>query len=184
MDQDQAEILLSIIQKRRSVRRFKAEKIEPETLKKLAEAARWAPSAGHRQPLEIVVVTNEGVKEKLSKAALGQEHVKNAPAVFVMCGDISRTKSRYGERGKNLYVIQDIATATQNLLLQATALGLGSVWVGAFNEQRVREILDLPPLVRPLAIVPVGLPNESPLPPEKRPLEEILHKDKFGQRFD
>ena len=184
MDQDQAEVLLNIIKRRRSVRRFKPEKIDHETLKKLADAARWGPSAGHRQPLEIVIVTDEKVKEKLSKAALGQEHIRNAPAVFVMCGDISRTKSRYGERGQNLYVIQDVAVATQNLLLQATALGLGSVWVGAFSEQRVREILDLPPLVRPFAIVPIGLPDESPRPPEKRPLHQIIHKDKYGQQFE
>ncbi len=184
MQQDIAETLLAIIKKRRSVRQFKAEKIPFETIKTLADAARWAPSAGHRQPLEIIVVTDEKVKEQLSKAALSQSHVKNAPVVFVMCGDVARTKERYGERGRNLYVIQDVAAATQNLVLQATAFGLGSVWVGAFNEQRVREILELPSQVRPLAIIPIGIPDEKPVPPEKRPLAQVIHLNKYGQQIN
>jgi len=176
---DRAQTLLEIIKGRRSIRRFKPEKVPKEYIMLLLEAARWAPSAGNLQPWEFIIVTDESTKRKLMEAALYQEYVYEAPVVIVAVANIPRTSSYYGRRGEELYVIQDVAAAIQNILLMAHALGLGAVWIGAFNEDRVREILELPNYIRPLAIIPLGWPDEKPYPPPRRSLEEIVHWEKY-----
>ncbi|NIP67456.1 nitroreductase family protein, partial [Candidatus Bathyarchaeota archaeon] len=101
-------------------------------------------------------------KRSLSQAALNQTFIEEAPVVIVVCVDKDRSGWRYGRRGTDLYCLQDTAAATQNLLLAAHALGFGACWVGAFREEKVKEILKTPDRVRPVAIVPVGHPAEKP----------------------
>src|SRR3990170_390322 len=86
---------------------------------------------------------------------------------------------KYGPRGRDLYALQDAAAATENLLLAAHAEGLGSVWIGAFDEGAVVRLLDLPRHVRPVALLPIGEPAEDPAAPERLPLSEILHWDRW-----
>ncbi|RLF23588.1 MAG: nitroreductase family protein, partial [Thermoprotei archaeon] len=112
-------------------------------------------------------------------AALGQMWIAEAPVVVVVCANIPRTAWRYGERGRSLYCLQDTAAAIQNMLLAAHALGYGTCWVGAFDEEEVSRILGLPDHVRPVAIVPIGKPAESPIPPPRRPLDEVVHWEKY-----
>lgn len=171
--------ILELIKSRRSIRRFKSEPIPKEDLMKILEAARWAPSAGNCQPWEFIIVTKEETKHKLAMAALGQIWMTEAPVIIVVCANIPRTSWRYGERGRTLYVIQDTAAAIQNMLLTAHALGYGTCWVGAFDEEAVREILGIPDEVRPVALVPIGKPAESPTPPPRRPLEDIIHWENY-----
>ncbi len=169
---------LEAIRKRRSVRSFKPDPIPEEDLRKILEAASWAPSAGNCQPLELVVVKDPGVKEEVMEAAFGQSFVGEAPVVVVVCAEVERTTRRYGRRGE-LFYVQDTAAATQNLLLAATALGYGTCWVGAFSEEEVAKALRLPRGVRPLAIVPIGKSAESPEAPPRLPLREIVHRDRY-----
>ncbi len=165
---------------RRSVRAFAEEEISDETLERLLEAARWAPSAGNIQPWEFVVVRKTETKRKLAEAALNQDFIAEAPVVIVVCVDEASSARGYGSRGVNLYCLQDAAAATENMLLAACALGFGTCWVGAFQEDEAKKALNLPRSIRPVAIVPVGHPAEKPEPPHKRPLNEIVHFERFG----
>jgi len=124
-------------------------------------------------------VKNSEVKRRLAEAALNQKFVEEAPIVIVVCADESRSFKGYGLRGKSLYCIQDTAAAIQNIHLAACSLGLATCWVGAFKEEDVRKILDIPDRVRPVALVPVGYPAEKPSPPLRRPLSQIIHYEKF-----
>jgi len=168
-----------IVKLRRSVRAFTEDKVADEEVEKIVDAARWAPSAGNIQPWEFVVVRKPEIKRRLAEAALDQSFIEEAPVVILVCADETRSEWGYGSRGVNLYCIQDTAAAIENMLLAASALGLGSCWVGAFYEDDVRKTLNLPRGVRPVAIVPVGRPAEKPRPPYKRSLREIVHHETF-----
>lgn len=149
---------LQVIKNRVSVRRFRPDAVPEDVLEALLEAARWAPSAGNLQPWRFYVVTREDRRRCLATAAFRQEFVGRAPVCLVVCADPERSASHYGDRGRYLYCLQDTAAATQNILLAATALGLGSCWVGAFDENQVRACLNIPAHLKPVAIVPVGYP--------------------------
>ena len=171
--------VLEAIKGRRSIRAFKSQAVSTEIVEKLIDAARWAPSAGNIQPWEFIIVRNPEIKRNLAKAALNQSFIEEAPVVIVVCADEIRSSQGYGVRGKTLYCIQDTAAATQNIHLAAYSLGLGTCWVGAFNEEEARKILEIPEGVRPVAIIPVGYPAEKPSARNRRPLNQIVHYEKF-----
>jgi len=168
-----------LIKERRSIRAFSDRPIPDEDVEVLVEAACWAPSAGNRQPWEFVVVRDGENKRRLVEAAHGQSFIAEAPVVFVVCADPGRSAARYGRRGAEFYCLQDTAAAVQNLLLTATANGIGACWVGAFDEEKAAETVAAPEGVRPVAIIPVGYPAESPPPRPRRSLSEITHREKF-----
>ncbi len=172
--------VIECIKARKSVRAFEKRHVDDEIIEKLLEAAVNAPSAGNAQDWEFVVVKRDDFKDLLSKAAFGQEFIKEAPVVIVVCTNLRRIYQNYGERGVSLYCIQDTAAATENMLLAACNYGLGACWVGAFNEEKVRQILYLPEHVRPLVIVPIGYPKE-PIPekPKRMHIHEVLHFERF-----
>lgn len=171
--------LFKAIKQRRSVRAYTREDVPEEEVKKLIEAARWAPSAGNIQPWRFVIVRDTKIKQKLAEAALNQTFIEEAPVVIVVCADEVRSSQGYGNRGATLYCIQDTAVATQNILLAAHALGLGTCWVGAFREELVKKALNAPMNMRPVAIIPVGHAAERPRAPSRRSLEEIVHYETF-----
>ncbi|MBM4400911.1 MAG: nitroreductase family protein [Crenarchaeota archaeon] len=171
--------LSEAIKGRRSVRAFKQQDMPEEAVEKLIDAARHAPSAGNIQPWEFVVVRNLEVKRKLAGAALNQAFVEEAPVVIVVCANEKRSSMGYGIRGKTLYCIQDTAAATQNMLLTAYSLGLGTCWIGAFSEDEAKRALNAPEGMRPVAIIPVGYPDETPSHRGVRPLSQIIHYDGF-----
>ncbi len=107
--------LFEAIKSRRSVRSFTREDVSEETVEKLIDAARWAPSAGNLQPWEFIVVRKPEIKRKLSIAALDQTFIEEAPVVIVVCANQLRSGRGYGARGVNLYCLQDTAAATQNM---------------------------------------------------------------------
>lgn len=162
------------IRNRRSVRRYLRDPIPKETVEELLSAAIQAPSAGNAQPWRFIVVWDQKLREGLAAAAFGQGFLAEAPVVIVVCADLERAKRAYRERGEQLYCLQDTAAAIQNLLLAATAKGLGTCWVGAFDEGRVTELLGLPRGLRPVALIPVGKPGESPAARPRRPLSEVV----------
>ncbi len=169
------------ISKRRSVRRFSDAPVSTEDLSQILWAAqgitgehfRTAPSAGALYPIELFIATKEGVhryvpeghlleagikrdvRGELSRAALGQRFVKEAPVVLVITAVFERVKSRYGERGTR-YVFLEAGHVAQNVCLQCSALGLGTVVVGAFHDSQVQEALEIPQDHRPIYIMPVG----------------------------
>ena len=164
-----------LIKVRRSIRAFKSKPIEEEKLKKILMAANLAPSAGNLQAYEIYVVKDSKLKRMLSRASFDQEFIAEAPIVLVFCANPPRSAIRYGKRGEELYSIQDATIATTFAMLMASDLGLGNVWVGAFDEEEVKRILNLPRYLRPVAILPIGYPAEQPEFVGRRRLEDIVH---------
>lgn len=158
---------------RRSVRRYESGQVPRETIARLIEAAESAPSAGNLRARKYVVATGQEMKRALALAAFSQEQVEAAPVVIVVCADVDRSGTRYGDRG-SLYAIQDASAATMCLLLAAHASGLGACWVGAFDDALVREALGLEERVLPVAIVSLGWPSEKPSAPPRRDLAEML----------
>ncbi len=168
---------IECIKSRASVRSFKPDKIPDSVLDEILDSAVHAPSAGNVQDWEFVVVSKQDTKNRLAGAAWGQEFVSQAPVVIVVCSNLRTIHNAYGERGNSLYSIQNTATATQNMLLAAWEKGLGSCWVGSFNDENVREILVLPSHVRPMAIVPIGYPATEPKKSRRKKLGEVVHKE-------
>jgi len=167
---------------RRSIRKFKKEPVSDELIHKIVEAGMWAPSAGNIQSWEVVVVRDDKIKTELSAAAYLRDFVSEAPVIMVLCANKERSGSIYGDRGKDLYCIQDTACATENMLLAAHALGLGACWVGTFDEAVAHDVLNLPDFLRPVAVVPVGFPDEKPYPPTRREIGELMHWEKFSKK--
>ncbi|MEK7680358.1 MAG: nitroreductase family protein [Deltaproteobacteria bacterium] len=161
------------IKNRRSIRRFLDKEIPEDAVESLKEALRWAPSAGNLQSRKFYFVFCKELRVKIANHCFGQMFISGAPLVVVACGDLSRIEP-YGKKGKELYVIQDAAVAVENMMLQAHELGLGSVWVGAFDEHGVAKTLALPDSLRPLAIVPVGWPGHKPIAPKRVLADEAV----------
>lgn len=165
-----------LIKKRRSIRAFKKKEIPEELLIDILEMVLTAPSAGNLQSYKIIIVKDDRTKELLADAAWNQNFIMEAPINIVFCADMLRALPRYGKRGAELYCIQDATIATTYFLLAAYEKGLATVWVGAFDEEEIREILKLPNALRPISIVPIGYPNEYPSPTPRRSLKELILK--------
>jgi nitroreductase len=169
---------LDCIKARASVRSFKPDSIPQGVLEKVLDAAANAPSAGNVQDWEFVVVKDAKSRKAISQAASGQEFVAEAPVVIVVCSNLQRISAAYGDRGRSLYSIQDTSAAIQNIMLAACDLGLGTCWVGAFSEEKVASLLNLPQNVRPLAIIPLGYPLSMPRK-SRRDFRSRLHIETF-----
>ena len=164
--------ILEIIKNRRSIRSFQNKKISEDIVDKVIEALIWAPSAGNLQSRKFYFIFNQEIKEKLVEAA-SQDFISEAPLVIVGCAD-EKTSSKYGERGKNLYSICDVSAGIQNMMLLAQEKGLGTCWVGAFDEKKVSKILNLPGDLKPIVIIPVGYPAEKPGAPARVSKKEAI----------
>lgn len=167
------------IKNRRSIRAFSKRELPEGAAELLVRAACMAPSAGNLQPWEFIAIRDPETKRRLAEAAYGQSFIAEAPLVFLVCAVPGRSSWRYGKRGAELYCIQDTAAATENLLLTATANGLGGCWVGAFDEERAAKAVGAPEGVRPVAIIPIGYPAETPTAPPRRPVSEVLHLERY-----
>ncbi|MFH1445486.1 MAG: nitroreductase family protein [Nanoarchaeota archaeon] len=167
---------IECIRGRRSVRRYKEEKISKGDIIEILDAAAQAPSSGNVQDWEFIVVQKPETKLQLQETAMfGQKFISTASAIIVVCSNLDRMIIRYGERGKSLYSIQNTAAAAQNLMLAAWDKGFGTCWVGAFNEQKVKDILILPTNVRPVAMITLGYPGETPDKKTVVELNKVVH---------
>lgn len=174
---------------RRSIRKFTEQPVSEETIKKLFEAVRWAPSWANTQCWEIVVLKEKGSKEKLagmvSKNNPAVKGIMQAPVVFVVCckKGVSGCKNGTTVTARGDWYMFDAGIACQNLCLAAHALGLGTVHVGYFAHDAVDELLGLPGDVKSVEIIPVGYPaQEGKAPPRKEP-GQFCHLEKFGQKY-
>lgn len=160
---------------RHSVREFEDKPVSQETIKKIASAAISAPSAGNLQAYQIFTVTERAKKESVADAAHGQSFVADAAALFVFCADPGISAQEYGQRGSDLYSIQDATIACAYSQLAAHLLGLGTVWVGSFEEEEVSRRLQIPKNLRPVAILVIGHHAEKVEATPRRPLSEMVH---------
>lgn len=170
------------IVKRCSIRAFKKEPVEEWKINRLLEVANLAPSAGDLQAYEIIIVKDDERKRRLSEAALGQDFIAEAPVVFVFLSNPRRSARRYGKRGIEIYCLQDATIAAAYLQLAATALGLGSVWVGAFYDDEVSECVNAGEL-KPVAIIPVGYPDEEPIITPRRGVSNLAYSEMLGEPY-
>jgi len=164
-----------LIHRRHSIRSFASRPIAPDQLQAILEAANRAPSAGNLQAYEIYAVTSSSHRLALAQAALEQEFLAQAPVNLVFCAHPQRSAMRYGGRGARLYALQDATIACTFAMLAATSLGLGSVWVGAFDETAVRRIIGASPDLVPIAILAIGHAAEKPTPTPRRQLSDLVH---------
>jgi len=165
--------ILEIIKKRRSIRKFLSKPIPEKVIDKLIESLIWAPSAKNLQSRKFYFVFNQEIKEKLVAATFGQNFINQAPLVIVGCTN-DKTNNQHTKKGENLYSICDVSLSIQNLMLLAYSESLGSVWVGAFDEERVIEILNLSKNLLPIAMIPVGYPAEKPKAPPRLSKDELI----------
>ncbi len=155
-----------IFEERKSVRSFKNKPVEEGKIRGIVEAINSAPSAGNLQAYRVFYTTKKEIISKIAEACW-QEWIEEAPVVFVFFADPKISGAKYGERGRALYSIQDATIACAYAQLQASSLGLGACWVGAFDDTKIKEIFAARELI-PVAVLPVGYPNEKPSPREKK----------------
>ncbi len=162
------------LDKRRSVREYSGKPVDAHSLKRLLDAVMLAPSAGGLQAFRMYLVRDEAARRSLSEASFGQECVAQAPLSIVFTADQNLSASKYGERGFELYSVQDATIAAAYMQLAAAALGLGSVWVGGFDPLEVSRIVGAGAYEVPVAIIPLGHPAGSPERAPRRAVGEML----------
>jgi nitroreductase len=174
--------LFEVIEKRRSIRKYKPEPVANEDLKKILEAGRLAPSGGNRQPWSFIVVKEKEMKNALSIAANNQKFIADADMIITALGDPKSTKIQlpYKPSANRISYLQDPMIAVEHMILAATALGYGTCWIGAFNEDRVKEILNVPENLVIVALFPIGVPDEKPSLRPRKPLKEIFFENSYG----
>jgi nitroreductase len=162
--------VLEAIRTRRSIRKYRPEPIPDEKLETILEAARLAPSAANRQPWRFVVVEDRERRKALAKAANDQTFIGDAGAIVVAIGDPEKS-ARWHEK--------DTMIALEHVVLAATALGYGTCWIGAFDEDAVKSLLKIPAKMKVVALLPIGMPDEKPAPRRRRELSEIFFKEEW-----
>ncbi|MCX6677158.1 MAG: nitroreductase family protein [Methanothrix sp.] len=161
--------LMQAIRARRSIRNFQERPVEEELLLAVLEAGRLAPSAKNMQDWRFIVVRDSATRRRLAGAARDQQFVAQAPVVIAACG----TSDLVMTCGQPAYAI-DVAIALDHMTLAAASLGLGTCWIGAFYEDKVKEILGVPQEIRVVALLPLGYPAEEPEPRPRKSLDEVL----------
>jgi nitroreductase len=164
-----------VMKERHSIRAFASKPVEQDKLQKILETTNAAPSAGNLQAYEIYVVRQSQHRAALARAS-AQRFVADAPVVLVFCTHAARSARHYGQRGTRLYTVQDATVACTFAMLAVTALGLATVWVGAFDDEAVRQAIEAPESVIPVAILPIGYAAETPEKTTRRRLDKLVHQ--------
>ncbi len=172
----------SAITKRRSIRAYKDKKVNQGIINDILDAARYTPSSGNVQNWHVVIITDEEIKQKISDCCLQQNWMNQAPVLIAVCNRIAEVERMYGERGKNLYSIQNCAAFIQNILTMATAHGLATCWVGAFDDNAMSRCLNLPSGIKPEAIITIGYADEKPNAPIRFTCQDIAFYETWGSR--
>jgi nitroreductase len=163
--------LIDNILTRRSIRRYETTDVPDEVLQQILEAGRQAPSAANRQPIRFVIVKDHDILKNLCDNLIAR-FVKYAPIAIVGCADINSILT-----GK--WAVVDATIAMQNMVIAAWTLGVGSCWIGACNEEKVKELLKIPDKWKVVASITFGYPAEQPKPRKKKPFEELFTFDSF-----
>lgn len=196
---------------RRSIRTYLQEEAPENVILSILEASRWAPSAHNAQPWRFIMMTDQGAKRKLAEAManewakdlsrdgvspdicerlvkLSVRRFTEAPVIIIASitmEEMHRYPDGRRQEIEHAMATQSLAAAVQNLLLAAHSEGLGSCWFCAplFCQDVVRNVLGIPPDVEPQALITIGYPSERPHPPPRKPLEEVVFRDRWGERF-
>ena len=163
--------VIDLLLSRRSIRKYKTEQIPQDTIQKILEAGRYAPSASNGQPWRFIVLTDPEVKEKLSHRQWSG-FIRDSAFAIVGC---AYEGSAYARKWSTV----DTTIAMQNMVIAAWGLGIGSCWVGDFDEAEVRELLCVPNDWKILALLSFGCPEEKPATTPRKPLNEIVGYNRF-----
>jgi nitroreductase len=169
--------LKEVIEKRESIRDYEDKPIPQDKLLRVLEAARLAPSGSNRQPWKFVVVKDRQTRQKLAQAAEGQTFVGKAPVVIIAVATMPELVMICGVEE---YPV-DLAIAVDHLTLAAVDEGLGTCWIGAFSQEKVREILKIPKNCRTVALLPLGFPKQPGRPKVRKSLDEIVCYETFKE---
>lgn len=161
------------ITQRRSVRSYSPREVEEEKLQQVLEAGRLAPSARNIQEARFVVVKDADLRARLVEAANGQRFVGEAPVVIVAC---AASRDHVMSCGHPSHLV-DVAIAIDHMTLTARELGLGTCWIGAFNQDKVRTVLGIPASVEIIELLPLGYPTGWPAATSRLPLDEVVRYD-------
>ncbi len=168
------------ITSRQSIRKYTSEPIPKTIIEEIVRIGTSAPSAGNRQPWKIIIVTDKKLRDQLAIDAYNQNFIAVAPVIYVICAVPEESAERYQDRGRELYVIQDTAALTLNILYGAHLHGYGACWIGAFNEEAVSKTLCIPSDMRPVSMIPVGKIGGGIPPMRKRKnISDIIIKERF-----
>lgn len=163
--------LVDVILNRRSIRRYEKKEIPKDVLYKILESGRQAPSAANIQPYHFVVLTDQEIKKEISKGMFNR-FIQDSAFTIVGCDNT-------GEILTGKWAIVDTSIALQNMVIAAWALGIGSCWIGDFQENNVKQLLKVPNKWKIVAIIAFGYPAEQPQPRKKKTIDEIVSYDKF-----
>jgi len=167
--------VMEAIEERRSIRDYDDRSVPEEKLKRVLEAARLSPSASNRQHRKFVVVRDEARRRTLAQAAFGQVHVAQAPVVIAA---VSTNPDYVMACGVQSFPV-DLAIAADHMTLAAVDEGLGTCWIGAFHQDKVRSILRIPEEYTVAALLTLGFPRTTPQTTPRRALEEIVSYEMF-----
>jgi nitroreductase len=168
--------VLDAIKTRKSVRSYLDKPVEDDKLNTILNAGRLAPSASNRQEWRFVIVRDPTIRERIAEAANGQTFVGEAPVIIIACAE---TNEHVMACGQLCYPI-NVAIALDHISLAAVELGLGTCWIGAFDEHKVKEILGIPKEIRVVELMPLGYPsNPSPVEKNRLPIDMIVKYDRW-----
>jgi nitroreductase len=166
--------ILNLLKSRRSIRVYQDKPIPQDLLLQILETGRWAPTGANLQPWHFIVVTDQETRRKIGEVArflfIKSSHVGKAPVVLVLGFDTR--KGKYGR--------YDVTLAGANMMIMATDLGFGTCWIGAFDEPKVKEILEIPENIEVIGLITLGYPNENAEVPTRVELEKIVHWESWS----
>lgn len=175
--------VLEALKTRRSIRKYLDVPIEWEKVGAVLEAGRIAPSAGNTQEWNFIVVTDAEARQKIAELTVDGMWMANAPVHLIITTNPETINRYYGIRGERLYTIQDCAVAATYMMLAAHQLGLGTCWIGAFDENALRRVAGIPDSIRPQLILTLGYPDEKPDRSPRKILENIVFLNAYGNRI-
>jgi len=166
--------ILNLLKSRRSIRIYQDKPIPQDLLLQILEAGRWAPTGANLQPWHFIVVTDAETRKRIGEVArfffIKFFHVEKAPVILVLGFDTR--KGKYGR--------YDATLAGGNMMTIATSLGLGTCWIGAFDEPKVKEILEIPENIEVIGLITLGYSEEKAEAPPKVELEKIVHWESWS----
>jgi len=166
--------ILNLLKSRRSIRIYQDKPVPQDLLLQILEAGRWAPTGANLQPWHFIVVTDAETRRRIGEVArfffIKSSHVEKAPVVLVLGFDTR--KGKYGR--------YDATLAGGNMMTMATSLGLGTCWIGAFDEPKVKEILEIPKNIEVIGLITLGYSEEKAEAPPRVELEKIVHWESWS----
>ncbi|MFH1181533.1 MAG: nitroreductase family protein [Candidatus Woesearchaeota archaeon] len=172
--------VIDAIHSRRSIRRYLDVPVEWDKIGSILDAGRVAPSAGNLQAWRFVVVKKEEKRKLIAEACLQQYWMEQAPVFIVIFAELPKMEQHYGLRGVRFYSVQSCAMAAMQMMIAAESLGLGTCFVGAFDENAIARIFNLPDTARPQGVITIGYADEKPDMPLRYRLENIAWTEVFA----